>query len=126
MGKLFSETIRRGRAESLGREGLDASRAERRERSSRKHAWVRAPKTSWGDEFRRRVSSGPKLEEQAAVVWVRRSAWERVTEIEELVGRFSFGSRLPQYLELSALCYMWGRGSYLTTAMLTGAVVLAW
>lgn len=35
---------------------------------------------------------------QAAVVWVLRSAWERVTEREELVGRLSFVSRLPQYL----------------------------
>jgi hypothetical protein len=46
VGKLFSETIRRGREESLGRAGLDSSRAERRERSSRKQAWVRAPVTS--------------------------------------------------------------------------------
>lgn len=45
-----------------------------------------------------------------AVVWVRRSAWERVMEREELVGRFRDGSRLPQYL---------------MTAILTGAVVLA-
>lgn len=100
VGKLFSETMRRGRVESFGREGLDASRAERSERSSRKHACVRAPETSWGEELRRRVSSGPKVEEQAAVVCVRRSAWERVTEADELVGRFSFGSRLPQYLEV--------------------------
>ena len=36
--------------------------------------------------------------EHEAVVWVLRSDWERVTEREELVGRFSLGSRLPQYL----------------------------
>jgi len=48
--------------------------------------------------------------EQEAVVWVRRSDWERVTEREELVGRFRVGSRFPQYF---------------ITAMLTGAVVLA-
>ena len=36
--------------------------------------------------------------EQEAVVWVRRSSWESVTEREELEGRFSLGSRLPQYL----------------------------
>ena len=41
---------------------------------------------------------------------VRRSDWERVTEREELVGRLRVGSRFPQYF---------------TTAMLTGAVVLA-
>ena len=38
------------------------------------------------------------VEEQEAVVWVRRSSWERVTLREELVGRLSLGSRLPQYL----------------------------
>lgn len=101
MGKLFSETIRRGRVESFGREGSAASREVRRARSSRKQAWVRAPVTSWGEEFRRRVSSFPKEAEHAAVVCVRRSAWERVTETEELVGRLSLGSRFPQYLNLS-------------------------
>lgn len=58
---------------------------------------MRAPETSCGEEFRRRESS-VKIEEQAAVVCVRRSFWERVTDMEEFVGRFSFGSRLPQYL----------------------------
>ncbi len=32
------------------------------------------------------------------MVWVRRSAWERVTERDELVGRLRVGSRFPQYL----------------------------
>lgn len=31
-------------------------------------------------------------------MWVRRSAWERVTERDELVGRLRVGSRFPQYL----------------------------
>lgn len=53
---------------------------------------------SWDWELRRRVSLAGKVEEHDAVVWVRRSSWERVTEMEELVGRFSFGSRFPQYL----------------------------
>ena len=48
--------------------------------------------------------SGPsKVEEQEAVVWVRRSDWERVTEREELVGRLREGSRLPQYLDIHLL-----------------------
>ena len=48
--------------------------------------------------------SGPsKVEEQEAVVWVRRSDWERVTEREELVGRLREGSRLPQYLDIRLL-----------------------
>lgn len=51
-----------------------------------------------------------KEEEQAAVVCVLRSAWDKVTEMEELVGRLSFGSRFPQYLDLSVFCDMWGRG----------------
>lgn len=53
----------------------------------------------WGAELRWRVSGGEKVGEQEAVVWVRRSAWERVTESEELVGRFRGGKRLPQYLD---------------------------
>ena len=111
MGKLFSETIRKGRAESFGREELLASRDDRRARSSRKHACVRAPETSCGLELRRRVASFGNEEEQAAVVCGRRSFCESVTEMEEFVGRLSLGSRLPQYF---------------TTAILTGAVVLAW
>ena len=73
--------------------------------------------------------SGPsKVEEQEAVVWVRRSDWERVTEREELVGRLREGSRLPQYLdirllELLKVCMVWS--FYLITAIFTGAVVLA-
>lgn len=80
-----------------------------------------------------------KVEEQVAVVWVRRSSCESVTEMEELVGRFSFASRFPQYLLVREYiswvswrgqCKKYngrGRGSftYLTTAILTGAVVLA-
>ena len=61
------------------------------------HAWVRGLEMSSGEPFRMRVSV-VKVGEQAAVVWVRRSFCERVTEREELVGRFSFGSRFPQYL----------------------------
>lgn len=52
-----------------------------------------------GALFKSRVSGPSKVEEQEAVVWVRRSDWERVTEREELVGRLREGSRLPQYLE---------------------------
>lgn len=64
-------------------------------------------------------------------MWVRRSAWERVTERDELVGRLSVGSRFPQYLICQGQCGggpVGGRrkgSSHLMTAMLTGAVVLA-
>jgi hypothetical protein len=52
-----------------------------------------------------------KEKEHAAVVCVRKSAWERVTETEELVGRLSFGSRFPQYLDLS-ICVKCGGGVF--------------
>lgn len=99
VGKLLFETIFRGSVESLGSEGLEASSSERSARSSRKQACVRAPVTSWGELLTERESEDGKEAEQAAVVSVRRSFWERVTEIEEFVGRLSFGSRFPQYLE---------------------------
>ena len=73
VGKLFSETIRREREASFGREESADSRAVRRARNSRKQACVRAPETSWGEPLICRVSS-LKAEEHAAVVWVRRSA----------------------------------------------------
>lgn len=73
---------------------------------------------------------------------VRRSDCERVTERDELVGRLSFASRLPQYLlkrncqlgdlskrrrpRMNCLSVSLGKKeTYFTTAMLTGAVVLA-
>ena len=60
---------------------------------------------------------------------VRRERCERVTDREELVGRFSVGSRLPQYLDERcpsvSWTSIWGLRSHLMTAMLTGAVVLA-
>lgn len=43
------------------------------------------------------------LAEQEAVVRVRRERWDRVTESEELVGRFSVASLFPQYLFRSSL-----------------------
>lgn len=99
VGKLFSDTILRGRLDSLGKEESVFSRAARLARSSRKHACVRAPEMSDSSPFRVRVSPSLKLAEHEAVVRVRRSAWERVTEMELLVGRLSLASRLPQYLQ---------------------------
>lgn len=110
VGKLFSLTIFSGIWLSLGADASPSSTFLRSARSSRKHAWVRAPETSCGLPLSRSESEDRYEGEHEAVVWVRRSSCERVTERDELVGRFSFGSRLPQYL---------------ITAMLTGAVVLA-
>lgn len=44
------------------------------------------------------------------MVWVRRSAWERVTERDELVGRLRVGSRFPQYLISQGQCREGGGG----------------
>jgi hypothetical protein len=98
VGKLFSETIFKGKVESFGNESLAASRAARLARSSRKHACVRAPEISETSPLRMRLSPSVYEAEQEAVVRVRRSACERVTERELLVGRLRTGSRLPQYL----------------------------
>jgi hypothetical protein len=66
-------------------------------------------------------------------VRVRRSDCERVTEREELVGRLSLASRLPQYLVGFVSLRRLLRGErvrrkgwlYFMTAIFTGAVVLA-
>ena len=97
VGKLFSDTTCTLYSLSFGSEGLASSRAFRSCLSSRKQAVCRAPETSWASPLRKRRFS-VKDALQAAEVCVRRSDWERVTEMEELVGRFSFVSRLPQYL----------------------------
>ena len=66
---------------------------------------------------------------QEAVVRVRSERWDSVTEREELVGRFRLGSLLPQYLQLQSdlvVHALNGKSkTYLITAMLTGAVVVA-
>jgi len=68
------------------------------------------------------------------VVWVLRDFCESVTESDEFVGRFREVSRLPQYLPLLSEAVVEEpphertidvARTYLITAMLTGAVVLA-
>ena len=56
-------------------------------------------------------ASDSKDAEHEAVVIVRKSSWESVTDNEEFVGVFSLVEAFPQYL---------------MTAMLTGAVAVAW
>ena len=97
VGKLLLLTRRRWRGESAGRDGSEASRSARRARRERRQASERGVSSDWGVLFRR-SESVEKRGEQAAVVWVRRSDCERVTEREELVGRLRLGSRFPQYL----------------------------
>ncbi len=58
VGKLFVETMRRGRGESLGMEGLAFSRSERRARREVRQAVERGVSRLWGAELRRRVSPG--------------------------------------------------------------------
>ena len=60
----------------------------------------------------------------------RRWSWSRVTDREELVGRMSAVSRLPQYLSLGQRCARLRNGegaldTRLMQAMLTGAVTVA-
>jgi hypothetical protein len=73
VGKLFSETIRRGWTESLGSEESASSRALRRARRLEIQAIVRLEDwMSCGLPFRFRVSVGGYAAEQEAVVKVRR------------------------------------------------------
>ena len=128
VGKLLALTNLRGRVDSLGREGSASSSSERRARRDFRQASERGVERDWGALFKSKVSGPVKVEEQEAVVWVRRSDCERVTEREELVGRLREGSRLPQYLvDIYQSCSMKERKRrrYLITAMFTGAVVLA-
>ena len=62
---------------------------------------MRLPLMSWGWPLRVSVSES-KDGAQEAVVCVRRSSCERVTERELLVGRLRVASRLPQYLVMLA------------------------
>lgn len=99
VGKLFWLTSLREKRLSFGRLALACSSSVRRVRREERQAWVRGVVRGEGWLLRRRESwPGGKKEEQEAVVWVRRSDWERVTEREELVGRLRVGERLPQYL----------------------------
>ena len=97
VGKLLRETILRGSEESLGADESDSSTSRRRVRSSAKQACVRAPEMSWSEPLSVRESLEYWLLHEA-VVWVRRSSCDNVTDSELLVGRLSLASRLPQYL----------------------------
>lgn len=97
VGKLLRETILRGSEESLGSDESDSSSWRRRVRNSARQACVRAPEMSWSEPLRVRESLGYWLLHEA-VVWVRRSSCDSVTDKELLVGRLSLASRLPQYL----------------------------
>ncbi len=50
-------------------------------------------------------------------MWVRREAWDRVTESEELVGRLRVASRLPQYL-----VGWWGGVNFVCFRLLEGGL----
>ena len=109
VGKLLTETRRKGNVERGGIVGSASSRVTRRLRKAWRQARGRGEEISCRALFSRRVSGGEKEAEQEAVVWVRRSDWERVIEKEEFVGRFRLGSRFPQYLSVSMVRLMWGR-----------------
>ena len=74
VGKLFDEAIRSGKVESLGKEGSEVSRSERRDRREERQAWERALVSGSASPLRRRESGEEaKIGEQEAVVWVRKS-----------------------------------------------------
>jgi hypothetical protein len=98
VGKLFSDTMYSGRLCSLGSVGSESSRDLRRARRAVRQAVRREfVSTGWGVPFSQSLVV-VKCEEQDAVVRAQRSFCERVTDMEELVGRLSFVERLPQYL----------------------------
>lgn len=80
--------------------------------------------------FSHSLSPSSKPASAREVVVERRWSWSSVTERDELVGRMSEVSRLPQYLAMS----VWARAiskdatpkwTHLIQAMLTGAVAVA-
>lgn len=106
VGKLFSDTIFSLKVESFGSDGSASSSCWRSVRSSRRQACVRVMEISWSLPLRRRESFVYEKDAEA-VVWVRRSSWERVTLRDEFVGRLSLGSRLPQYLCWNGVVSQW-------------------
>ncbi len=133
VGKLFADTRRRVIVESFGAEVSLDSISPRSRRRFLRHACVLVEDCmSSSSPLSMRVS-GPEYDpEHDAVVRVRKDFWDKVTEREEFVGRFRETSRLPQYLWSINRCFLTKlrlgivlRHTYLITAMLTGAVVLA-
>lgn len=87
-------------------------------------AWRRVfVSTDWGIPLSQSLSCS-KEEEHDAVVNAQRSFCDRVTERDEFVGRLSFVERFPQYLITYKNISTSKRR--VSTAMLTGAVVVAW
>ena len=58
VGKLLEDTMRRGKVDSLGREGCSASSSARRRRRDARHAWDRAPSRDSGLVFKVSSSGG--------------------------------------------------------------------
>jgi hypothetical protein len=83
---------------------------------------------SWSEPLSVRESLGYWLLHEA-VVCVRRSSCDSVTDRELFVGRLSLASRLPQYLccpsAFRSMLFLLSSQTHLMTAMLTGAKVLA-
>lgn len=97
--------------ERAGREGSFDSRVLRCARRFERHARVRFEVwIACGWPLRVSSSAWGYCAEQEAVVRVRRERWESVTERDEFVGRFNWGSRFPQYLIEVRLVGMVGRG----------------
>jgi len=93
------EAIRRGKVEILGRDESLASRSERHPLSSLIQVQRRPPSLTVSSlPFSQRRSPAGNEASARDVVVERRWSWSSVTESDELVGRMSLVSRLPQYL----------------------------
>lgn len=97
VGKLFSETMCNFICDNFGESGVSID--ARKFLKSAKHAWVRGVSSDSNFPLSHNWSFSNDGEAEA-VVNVRKSSWDKVTEIDELVGKFNDLSRFPQYLRV--------------------------
>lgn len=86
-------------AESFGNDGSDDSISDRSFLKSAKQALVLSEVKLSGFPLSQRMSSSYSSE-VATEVSVRKSSWDKVTEMDEFVGKLRDLSRFPQYLRV--------------------------
>ena len=99
VGKLFSDTMCNFHLESWGKLGSVPSISARNFLKSAKHAFVLSDVKLSGFPLSQRISS-LYSSDVATEVRVRKSSWDNVTEMDELVGKLRDLSRFPQYLSV--------------------------
>ena len=139
MGKLLYDAIRRGNDDSCYQDLFITPYSELtfgKEESFSSISFLQAlnsliqthslPPSLIGSSFPFNHNLSPFSKDSSAreVVVDLKWSWSSVTERDELVGKISLVSRLPQYL-LSALHIEMKTTAYLMTAILTGAVDVA-